>query len=252
MYFIFTILFFIFGLVVGSFLNVVIYRLHAKQSFAKGRSKCPKCKHVLGIIDLIPLFSFLIQKGQCRYCHKKISWQYFLVELFTGILFVLVYLQFDLYLLFFYLVICSFLIIIFIYDLKHYLILDKITIPAIIIAIVGNLLLGMLWWDILIGMAIGGGLFMFQFIISKGKWIGGGDIRLGALMGALLGWQLVLVALFIAYLVGSVVGVALIIGKRKKLKDPMPFGVFLSMATILCLLYGKIILDLYLNLFYII
>lgn len=137
---------FVFGTICGSFLNCVIYRLEIGESFLKGRSYCPHCKHVLTWQDLIPIFSFLILKGKCRYCHQKISWQYPLVELATGILFVstLIYFFSKTSILvnsamteltsIYYLVIACFLIIIFVYDLKHYIIPDKVIYPAIAIA----------------------------------------------------------------------------------------------------------------------
>ena len=126
---------FLFGLTIGSFLNCVIYRLEKSESFLKGRSYCPNCKHILGWQDLIPVFSFLILKGKCRYCQQKISWQYPLVELFTGLIFLFVF-----YILHstFYILISCFLIVIFVYDLKYSLIPDKIIYPAIILSLIFN------------------------------------------------------------------------------------------------------------------
>ncbi|MFH0819366.1 MAG: prepilin peptidase [Patescibacteria group bacterium] len=247
--------FFILGLIIGSFLNVVVLRLKNGLSIMNGRSKCPNCKHVLGVLDLVPLFSFLFIGGKCRYCKKKISWQYFLVELTTAFIFTVVYVYFGLsFLTLFYLVISAFLIVIFIYDFKYYLILDKIIVPAIILAFLGNLFLepalGRAWWELLIGGAIGGGLFLMQFMVSKGKWIGGGDIRLGLFMGLLLGWKLVLVALFISYLLGSFVGMFLLLKKRKKMQDALPFGTFLTISTFIVLIYGQVILNWYLSFLY--
>lgn len=255
------IFFFILGCIVGSFLNVVVERINLHKSFLIGRSACPQCHHVLGFFDLIPLFSYIFLLGKCRYCRKEIAGQYFWVELLTGAVFGLIFVgtlhatsvQYalsihNIFLLFFYLIIACFLIIIFLYDFKYYLILDKIIVPAVIVAIIGNLLLGSEWWDLGLGALIGGGIFFLQYIISRGKWIGGGDIRLGLLMGAILGWQLTFVALFIAYLIGAFIGIILIIGKQKKMKDAVPFGTFLSIATLIALLYGNIILNWYINL----
>ena len=125
-----------FGLIVGSFLNCVIYRLEEGKSFLKGRSFCPDCKHTLSWRDLIPLLSFLILKGKCRYCQKKISWQYPSVELSTGILFLLIfnYTFPNLLATGYWLLVASFLIIIFVYDLKHYVIPDKVIYPAIMVS----------------------------------------------------------------------------------------------------------------------
>ena len=145
------ILVYIFGLIVGSFLNCVIYRLEEGKSFLKGRSFCPDCKHTLSWQDLIPLLSFLILKGKCRYCKKPISWQYPLVELATGILFILI-LNFSTrpggVILF---VVSCFLIVIFVYDLKHYIIPDKIIYPAIAIALIFNFQFSIIQYSALLG-----------------------------------------------------------------------------------------------------
>ncbi len=239
---------FIFGLICGSFLNAVIFRLYEQKSFVKGRSFCPKCGQVLKINDLIPVLSFLMLKARCRYCKKSISWQYPMVEVSTGILFCLLYLIFGWSLAFgFYLILTSFLIIIFVYDLKYHLILDKVSIPAIILAIIFGLFLKISPWDMVFGVLIGAGFFFLQFLVSKGKWIGGGDIRLGVLMGIMLGWQKVLLALFLAYFVGAVFSIVLIAMKRKKLKSHLPFGTFLTIGTFTALLWGQIIIDWYLS-----
>ncbi|PIZ87448.1 MAG: prepilin peptidase, partial [Candidatus Nealsonbacteria bacterium CG_4_10_14_0_2_um_filter_40_15] len=125
---------FIFGLIAGSFLNCVIYRLEQGQSFLKGRSYCPLCKHTLSWQDLVPVLSFLFLRGKCRYCRQKISLQYPLVELATGILFVLIFLFAFNFL--YYLIMGCFLIIIFVYDLKHYIIPDSVIYPAILISVI--------------------------------------------------------------------------------------------------------------------
>ena len=252
---------FIFGLFVGSFLNVVVYRLHREESFIKGFSKCLFCGHRLYPKDLVPLFSFLFLRGKCRYCRHKIAKQYFLMELATAFGFTLITLvlwkttdsQMILsnisnilvfktlaWWLFF-----SYLLIIFVYDLKYYLILDHVTIPAIIIFFVINLFLGFSWATLLIGALVGGGFFFLQFIISNGKWIGGGDIRLGLLMGAILGWPQVLTALFVAYLLGSLFAVGLLVSGKKHWGDKLPFGTFLSLATVIVMLYGEILIKWY-------
>ncbi|XOU94478.1 MAG: prepilin peptidase [Candidatus Kerfeldbacteria bacterium] len=241
----------ILGLVVGSFLNAVIYRLHVKVSFMRGRSYCPSCKHDLSAKDLVPLFSFLFLRGKCRYCSKKISWQYPLVEFFIMVSFLILYWQFGLSLDFFvYLIYTGFLAVIFVYDLKYYLILDKVSIPAIVVAFLLSffvLEIGIV--SLLISVLIGGGFFLLQFVISKGKWIGGGDIRLGVLMGLMLGYPVILVALFIAYILGSVIGVVLIAGKKKKWKSQVPFGTFLSIATYIAFIFGEYIVNYYQDLF---
>ncbi len=241
----------IFGLVVGSFLNAVIYRLHAKASFIKGRSFCPHCKKPLAILDLIPVFSFLFLRGRCRNCKKKISWQYPIVETVCAIVFLLLYLKFSLTAAWLvYVLYACILVVIFVYDLLYYLILDKVTIPGLIVAIIlSYFVLEISIVHILLGVLIGGGFFFLQFVFSKGKWIGGGDIRLGALMGAMLGYQYLLVALFIAYVLGSVIGLMLIYFGKKKWKSQVPFGTFLSMATLATFFIGGEVVYYYKGLF---
>jgi len=244
---------FIFGLIIGSFLNCLIYRLHENKSMM-GRSFCPKCKKQIAWYDNIPILSFLFLNGKCRYCKQKISWQYPLVEFITGILFVIAFIiEFSVFqnqnilMLFRSWFIISVMIVIFIYDLKWYLILDIITLPASLILLIWNLYLGMNWQNMLISVIIGIGFFLSQFLISRGKWIGGGDIRLGMLMGLSLGWPMILVAIILAYFIGSVIGILLILFKKKKFGSKIPLGIFLSTATVITLFWGDIILDWYLN-----
>ncbi len=248
----YLILIFIFGLCIGSFLNCFIWRLHEKKKVT-GRSMCTKCKQQIAWFDNIPVISFLNLRGKCRNCKKSISWQYPAVELVTAILFTLSFflnyqIQLDnIILIFRDFFLISVMIIIFIYDLRWYLILDIVSLPACAVILILNLVLGYEWQNLLLSGIIGGGFFLIQFVISKGKWIGGGDIRLGLLMGLSLGWPNILVALFIAYILGSVIGVGLIIAKKKQLSSQVPFGVFLSIATIITLFWGREIIDWYLG-----
>jgi len=241
---------FIFGSIIGSFLNVVVYRLKHQQSFIKGRSYCPHCRHTLGFWDLIPIFSFIFLRGRCHYCRQKISWQYPLVELSAALLSVLAYLRFDLTSSFFLTTIVGFfLIVIFVYDLRYYLILDEVIIPAVFLVIILDLVFfRSQFTDFIWGGIIGGGFFLVQYLISNGKWIGGGDIRLGLLMGLALGVSHVLAALFIAYVLGAIFAIVLLSLKKKKMKSQIPFGTFLSLATITVLLYGDQIINFYKNL----
>ena len=255
---------FILGLFIGSFLNVVIYRLHRAESFIKGFSKCLFCGHRLYAKDLVPIFSFLFLRGRCRYCRRSISWQYFSVELVTGLSFALIFWHifglWDLNIwwnnitlilgaqLLIWWIFVAFLIIIFVYDLRYYLILDKVSLPAIVLVFIANLFLGHSWLTLLIAALIGGGFFLAQFVLSQGKWIGGGDIRLGFLMGMILGWPHILTGLFLAYIFGSVIGLCLIAMSKKKFSSKVPFGTFLTLATFIALLYGDVLLNWYLTL----
>jgi len=253
---------FILGIFIGSFLNVVILRLHREESFIKGASKCLFCQHRLYPKDLVPLFSYLWLKGRCRYCQKRFSHQYPLVEFATGLVFALIFWKvipnFDLLsasnLQILHLIdwwaIASFLIVIFVYDFKYYLILDKVVWPGIILAIFVNLVLGFSIFNLLLAALVGGGFFLLQFVVSKGRWIGGGDIRLGVFMGVILGWPQILTALFISYILGSVISIFLLLGKNKDWGDKIPFGTFLTVGTLMTMLWGPYLVNWYWSLFY--
>lgn len=246
---------FVFSLCVGSFLNAVIFRVHEGESVLRGRSKCRSCEEPLGPLDLVPIVSFLLLRGRCRRCKISISWQYPLVELATAFLFLAAY-KFSplsegglkgvvgVWIL------LAFLLVIFVYDLRHMAILDRFTIPAMIVAVVLNLWTGEISaGSMLLGAAAIAGFFFVQFALSQGVWIGGGDIRLGALMGFALGLERGLVALFIAYLLGAAVGIVLLATKRAQAKTPLPFGTFLTLATAVLLFFGDAPLEWYLSLF---
>lgn len=243
---------FVFGAVIGSFLNAVIWRLRTKESFVRGRSYCPHCRHTLSPADLVPVLSYLFLRGRCRYCRVSISIQYAAVEIAVGLLFALaagrlagIYaplfgLAFVLELLReWYLI--AILTIVFVFDLRYMLILRSVTLPATVIASAANLALGMLWSSLALGMLVGGGFFWLQHRLSQGRWIGGGDIALGILMGAMLGLKGVLLALLLAYVTGAAIGIALIALRKADGKTRVPFGTFLAGASVLVMLYGDVI-----------
>jgi len=255
---------FLLGLGIGSFLNCIIYRLEVNQSFLKGRSYCPDCKYKLNWYDLIPIFSFLILKGKCRYCQKRISLQYPLVEVFAAIIFVLVALTISnnstgVYLL----LISCFLIVIFVYDLKHYIIPDKVIYPAIAITFLYQLFrilnLGFVsnfefrisnfktLINPLASALFASAFFLLIVLVSRGKWMGVGDIKLAFLMGLFLGFPKILVALFSAFLFGAIIGLGLIILKKKTLKSEVPFGPFLITGTFIAIFLGETIIKWYLR-----
>ena len=247
---------FVFGLIFGSFLNCVIYRLHSGESFLKGRSFCPNCQHILSWPDLIPVFSFLILKGKCRYCHKPISLQYPLVELATGTVFLLIFwnLEFGIWDLLFRLLISCFLIIIFVYDLKHYIIPDQVIYPAIVIAFLYNIYQftidnQQLTINNFLSAFGAAAFFLTLVLISHEKWLGWGDVKLAFLMGLFLGWPKILLALFLAFFIGAIIGIELIILGKKTLKSEIPFGPFLISGTFLALFFGQKILDWHLSFF---
>ncbi len=266
----------IFGISVGSFLNCVIYRLEIKRSFLKGRSFCPKCHHTLRWYDLIPILSFIILKGKCRYCGERISLQYPLVEISTGLIFLQIFnFQFPIFnefsisnfqnfgrLIYFWLI-SSLLIIIFVYDLKHYIIPDKIIYPAIGITFIFRIL-DFGHWDLFrisdLGFGIFGGLksplitgfvaglfFSLIWLVSQGRWMGLGDAKLVFFMGLFLGWPNILVALFSAFFLGAIIGLGLIAFGKKSLKSKIPFGPFLIIGTFVALFWGQEIINWYLS-----
>jgi len=248
---------FLFGLAVGSFLNSIIYRLQTGENFLFTRSHCPYCKHILNWQDLIPLFSFLILKEKCRYCQQKISWQYPLVEIATAILFLVGFNPQNFLFSIFYFLIASLLIIIFVYDLKHYIIPDKVIYPAIFIVGIWYLVSGIFFhfytkYYILntLYSAFGAAIFFLVIVlISSGKWMGSGDVKLALFMGLFLGFPNILVALFSAFLLGAIIGLGLIIAGKKTLKSEVPFGPFLVSGTFIALFWCNQIINWYLTLF---
>jgi len=252
---------FIFGLAIGSFLNCVVYRIEEGKSFLKGRSFCPHCKHQLSWRDLFPVFSFLFLGGKCRYCKAKISWQYPAVEMATALIFLLILNRFSIFQfvnLIFWFYAASVLIIIFIYDLKHYLIPDKVLFPAIGISFAYRLFEGYApVLNYLVAVLMGAGFFFAIWLVSKGKWMGFGDVKLAVLMGFLLGYPNILAALFLAFFLGAIIGVGLMIfgaksGSAKgggwRMKSEIPFGPFLIIGTFMALFYGESLIQWYLNL----
>jgi len=242
----------------------VIYRLDKKESPLEGRSFCPHCRHKLSWSDLIPVFSFFILKGKCRYCQKKISWQYPLVEIATGSLFVFIAHQqlisnqplLILQLLFLLIFVC-FLIVIFVYDLKHYLIPDKVIYPAIVLAFVyqifqvlkfglSNLNFTSLLYA-LFSASLASAFFLSIFLVSKGKWLGFGDVKLVFFLGLLLGFPNILIALFLAFLIGAIIGIGLIVLRKKTLKSEVPFAPFLVIGAFIALFWGEKFINWYLN-----
>ncbi len=247
-----------FGAVIGSFLNAVLWRLRTKESFIFGRSYCPHCRHELAAVDLVPIVSYILLGGRCRYCRKTISPSYLLIEVAVGTLFLLSALNLigmggeldgrllSRLLLDWYLI--AVFVLVFVYDLRYMLILPSVVLPAAALVFIGNLALGYSWSSLVLGLALTAGFFYLQLVLSRGRWIGGGDVYLGLLMGAALGWSSSLLALFLAYVSGAVVGLGMIAAKRLNLKSQVPFGTFLSAAAIVSLLYGDRILSWYLGL----
>lgn len=283
MYYFYFIIVFIFGLAFGSFINALIYRQKTSKKIT-GRSKCPKCKHQLGVLDLIPIFSYVFLRGKCRYCGKAISIEYPLVELATGLIFALNFfiifpsfssliLTFDfstMAKLILYLFYSTILIIIFIYDAKYGLILNKVITTGIVIAsfvwlvITGLYFLGHSTFVyefypiststpynpilIVLGAVLASSLFFLLVFFSKEKLMGAGDIKLGLFMGLILGFPQVIFALLFSFVSGSIIGILLILFEKKTFKSTLPFAPFLVFGTFIMLFWGQIILNWYLKL----
>ncbi len=238
------------GAVVGSFVNVVIVRLPRGQSLVTPRSRCPACGTELQWFDNIPVLSFLALRARCRSCSAAISWRYPLVEATTAVLFGLAAWRrasiTDLVVAGLFL---AALVAITGIDLEHQIIPDWITLPGIAVGFLSSFLgTRVSWLDSLLGILVGGGL-LFAVIVLSGGGMGGGDMKLGAMMGAFLGYKVTLLALFVAVILGGAVALALLSTGVRKRKDPIPFGPFLAMAAALAMLWGEAILRWYLSVF---
>jgi len=251
----------LFGLIVGSFLNVCIYRIPRGLSIIIPSSRCPSCNTPIKPWDNIPIVSYILLGGKCRFCQAKISFRYPLVELLNAIMYALILWRFDFgWHTVIYFVFSSSLIVITFIDLDFQIIPDKITLSGIPIGfLVGSFLLpdpfarssllGMK--ESLIGMVTGFGLFYLVALIGsaifKKEALGGGDVKMMAMVGALMGWKTVLLTTFLGSLTGSIVGVLLMVLKGKDRKAQLPFGPFLALGTIITLFYGQEILSWYLG-----
>ena len=244
---------FILGAVIGSFLNVCIYRLPNNESLVFPASHCPKCGYKIPPYDNIPLLSYLLLGGRCRSCKVRISPQYPVVELINGLLALFLFIKFGFSLTFPVLFIfCSALVVITFIDLEHRIIPDVISLPGIIAGFVVSFFLPWLGWQSsLIGILAGGGsLLLVAYgyqLITKKEGMGGGDIKLLAMMGAFLGWKAVPFIIFASSLVGSVIGVSLMLIQKKDSKLAIPFGPFLAFGAILYIFFGRQLIHWYLN-----
>lgn len=252
---------FLVGLIVGSFCNVCIHRIPQGESIILPGSRCPNCRTGIKAYDNIPVLSFVFLKGQCRSCGRRISWQYPVVELLTGSLFALTVVQFGLtwHTGILWAFVAALVIVTFI-DLEHQIVPDVITLPGIAIGLTWSLLTALLLTgdsrpffspptplDAFLGMLVGGGILYLVAVLSRGG-MGGGDIKLTAMVGALLGWRAALLTIFLGTLSGSIIAVILLASGKKSRKDPMPFGPFLALGAVLALFWGNEIIALYFRL----
>lgn len=252
----------VFGLVWGSFVNAFVWRLHEGKDWVRGRSECTVCHHPLAPEDLVPVVSWLLLKGKCRYCHKPIK-DGPIVELSVPLLFVISYiwwpwalqggglLRFILWLVF----LVGF-VILAVYDLRWKLLPNRVVYPLTVLSIFQMLTLVLFYsaslsllWNAIVGALIISGGFYTLFQMSGGKWIGGGDVKLGVVLGILCGgaWQALLL-LFIASLAGTLTTVPLLLSKKLKAKATIPFGPFLLLAAVIIELFGAAIIHWYTHL----
>ncbi len=241
---------FVVGLCVGSFLNVVIARVPEGRSIVTPGSACPRCGAGIQWYDNIPLLSYALLRARCRRCGEPISIRYPLVELVTGLLFVLAgwQLGLDADLLPAALLLAT-LVAITAIDLDRQLIPDVLSLPGIVAGLLLSALTGRPGWlDSLLGALVGGAIFFLIIVGSRGG-MGGGDMKLGAMLGAFLGWQLVLVAILLSVLVGGVVAIVLLALRRRGRKDAVPFGPFLALGGAIALFWGQALLKWYLGVF---
>jgi leader peptidase (prepilin peptidase) / N-methyltransferase len=252
------------GLAIGSFLNVCISRLPAGRSIVRPASACMACQVPIEWRDNIPVVSFLVLRGRCRACKERIGWRYPIVEMLTSGLFVSAYARFgwtaELPVA---LAFLSALVVITAIDLEHLIIPDVITLPGIIAGILATLGTGRVsWTDSVLGILVGGGVF-FAIIYGtdllgrcvrpldylRGGGMGGGDMKLGAMLGAFLGWKVTLVCFLMAIVAGGVVSMILLMTTTLGRKDPIPFGPFLALAGGVCFFWGERIVTWYLDIF---
>ncbi len=261
-----TLVIFYVGAALGSFLSVIVHRTHHNMpGILVGRSLCPNCKHQLNTLDLFPILSYVFFAGKCRYCHAKIAPHYLFLEIVTGIVLAALYLKFpfaiftltapytifDTALLWEFLryaLISLTLLAIFFYDLLYQEIPDAFSLTGIMLALLGNITLTSPGFtEVAIGAGVGGAFFLIQLLISRGSWVGMGDVILGILMGTVLGWKLLIVALFISYISGTIISLWLLAANKATRKTKIPFAPFLVTGTILAILFGQQLLDWYLN-----
>lgn len=254
--------FFILGTFVGSFLNVCIWRLPRGESLILPPSHCIYCNAKIKWWENIPLASFIALRGRCRYCNKKIPSRYPVVELLTGLIYGVFAFKYGLSLdLLIWLVLASALVVVTFIDIEHRLILDRITYPGILVGIIASLAIFQRgpvssFISSIFGLLCGGGLLLVLAVVSRGG-MGVGDVKLGAMVGAFLGWKLVLVALFLASAAGAIIGSMMILSrwpKAKSLKEAwrkgrqIPFGPYIALGTLIAILGGEAILNFYLGL----
>lgn len=236
------------GASVGSFSNVCIYRVPLHLSIVHPGSYCPNCKTPLAPWDNIPVLSYLFLRGKCRYCGSGISLRYPVVELLTALFYLLLYIKFDLPVAITYAILVSALLVITFIDIDHMIIPNVITFPGIPIGLVLTyFFLPHSIMDSVIGMLGGSGFFLltfFTYLIIMGKeGLGMGDVKMIAMIGAFLGWEKVFLTIFLASLLGSIIGIII----ERSFKARIPFGPFLASGAVLSIFFGDKLIEYYFN-----
>lgn len=236
------------GLAVGSFVNVVVARLPERRSLLRPGSTCPGCGTAIAWHDNIPVLSYVLLRGRCRTCGMGITWRYPVIELATAALWGVAYVawgftpEFGVAVLF-----LTSLVAITAIDVERGIIPDLITLPGILAGLGANLITDRGGWlDSILGIVVGGGLF-FVIIVASGGGMGGGDMKLGAMFGAFLGWKVTLLAVFIAVVLGGALALTLMASGRVRRKDPIPFGPFLAAGGAISLFWGEKVMRWYLS-----
>ncbi len=244
------------GLCIGSFLNVCIHRLPVAKSIIHPGSSCPQCGTAIRIYDNIPVISFILLRGRCRFCSASISPRYPVVELMSGLFALAVFLKFGITMqaLIYFIFIAALLVITFI-DLDHQIIPDVITLPGIPLGLAASFgLPSVSFWDAMLGLVAGGGSLMLvawgYTLITKKDGMGGGDVKLLAMIGALTGWQGVLFTILVGSAVGTVCGLIVMQRQKSDMKLAIPFGPFLSIGAIVYIFFGPALISWYFGLMY--
>jgi leader peptidase (prepilin peptidase)/N-methyltransferase len=242
----------LFGTVIGSFLNVCIYRLPLRRSIIWPASACPSCARRLAWYENVPVVSWLVLLGRCRTCRASISSRYPIVEALTGTLFAAAWWYFGPgWLLASRLILGCALIVLFAIDLEHQLLPNVITVPGIVVGFALSFLTGLGWSSSLIGIVIGGGILLgiaeAYYRVRHEEGLGMGDVKMLAMIGAFLGWPATLMTLMMGSLAGSIVGVLIIVLRRGDMKYALPFGTFLAMGAALSATIGPNLLSWYLG-----
>ncbi|MBE6062358.1 MAG: prepilin peptidase [Clostridium butyricum] len=242
---------FILGLVIGSFLNVCIYRIPMNESIIFPASHCTSCKHSLHVLDLIPVMSYLMLKGRCRYCENRISIRYPILELFNAILYLLIYYKFGIDILTLkYCMLVSLLIVISIIDYNTQNVYSITILVGVVISSLFILIQYILYDQSSFNFILGGiiGALIIGLVVFATKGMGEGDIEIAGICGLFIGYKIIFLSLFIAIIVGGIFAIGILLLKVKEAKDKIAFGPFIAIGTIISIMYGSELIEMYIKL----